>query len=443
MREEIALEIAQSAITQARDAGAESAEATVTVARRFHAEARETVVAKLEQTTAKSLHVRVFLGGRKASLSTTDLTGDGLRAALARTIAGAAFVAPDPFAGLPDEFASAAPALHLCDPRVEQREPAEKVEEALALERTTRAYDSRIVNSSGSHYNDSVSVTAIANTAGFAAAYASTRAGRSTAPVAVEAHVKRTAHYGTAARRLDELESTEAVARKAGRRAVELFGARKPATMRVPVIFERDVAAGILDDLFAATSAANVATGNSWLVGKVGERIGSEFLNVVDDGRLDGRIGSAPFDGEGVSTRRTPVFENGRLLTFLYDTYYARKLGAASTGNSNGGGIGANSFFLQPGEPSLEDLVAGTRRGVLVLDTIGFAHEHASGTYSRGARGFFIRDGELAYPIDEFTIAGAYADILAGIDGVADDLVFDGSVVSPSFRVAEMTISGA
>ena len=127
---------------------------------------------------------------------------------------------------------------------------------------------------------------------------------------------------------------------------------------------------------------------------------------------------------KGVATRRTRVFEGGRLLTFLYDTYYARKLGAVSTGNSNGGGVGANSFFLEPGEVTLDELVAATPRGVLVLDTIGFAHEHASGTYSRGARGFFIRDGELAYPIDEFTIAGAYADILAGIDGVADDLLF-------------------
>ena len=442
MREEPAIEIAHDAVARARQAGADAAEATVTIARRFHAEARDTVIAKLEQTTAKSLHVRVFLDGRKASLTTTDLTGDGLRAALARTIAGASCVAPDPFAGLPNEFASDVPPMHLWDAVVEQREPGEKVEEALALERAIRAYDPRIVNSSGSHYNDSVSVTAIANSAGFSGSYASTRAGRSTGPVAVESEIKRTAHYGTAARRLDELESIDAVARKAGRRAVELFGARKPATMRVPVIFERDVAAGILEDLFAATSGANVATGNSWLVGKVGERIGSEYLNVVDDGRLDGKIGSAPFDGEGVATRRTRVFENGRLLTYLYDTYYARKLGAASTGNSNGGGVGANSFFLECGTSNLERLVAATAKGVLVLDTIGFAHEHASGTYSRGARGFFIRDGELAYPIDEFTIAGGYADMLAGIDGVADDLVFDGSVVSPSFRVAEMTISG-
>jgi PmbA protein len=442
MRETEALSLAERAVAEAKTAGADAAEATVSIARRFHSEARENVVAKLEQATAKSLHVRIFTGGRKASLTTTDLTGEGLREAIARTIASASQVAPDPLAGLPDAFATELPELHLFDPLVEERDATEKVDEALTLERLIRANDARIVNSSGSHYNDAISVTAIANSAGFASAYASTRAGRSTAPVAIDAGVKRTAHYGTAARQLGALESPTDVAATGSRRATELFGARKPATMRVPVIFERDVAGSILEDVFAAVSGANVAVGNSWLAGRLGEQIGSACVNVVDDGRLDGRLGSSPFDGEGVATRRTAVFEAGRLQTFLYDTYYARKLGAASTGNSSGSGVGANNFFLETGSKTLDELVASTPVGVLVLDTIGFAHEYASGNYSRGARGFFIRDGELAYPIDEFTIAGAYADILAGIDEVANDLRFDGAVVSPSFRVAEMTISG-
>jgi PmbA protein len=165
-------------------------------------------------------------------------------------------------------------------------------------------------------------------------------------------------------------------------------------------------------------------------------------VTISDDGRLPAKLGSSPFDGEGVATRRTSVFEQGTLRTFLYDTYYARKLGAASTGNSTGNGIGPNNFYLEPGNISLAELIAATPKGVLVLDTIGFATEHASGTYSRGARGFFIDGGELAYPIDEFTIAGEYPAMLAGVDAIADDLRFDAPVASPSFRVAEMTISG-
>jgi PmbA protein len=305
-----------------------------------------------------------------------------------------------------------------------------------------RAADPRVVNSSGSHYTDAVAVTAIANSTGFAAAYAWTRAGRSTGPVALDGDVKRIAQYGTAARHLRDLEGLESVAATAVRRAVDLFGARKPPTMRVPVIFERDVAASLLDDLFAAVSAANVAVGNSWLSGQIGNRIGSNVVTVTDDGRVPSGLGSAPFDGEGVPTRRTPVFERGVLRTFLCDTYYARKLGAASTGNSTGGGVGPSNFYLEPGAMSLDELIADTPLGVLVMDTIGFATEHASGTYSRGARGFFIEGGELAYPIDEFTIAGRYTEMLARVDAVANDLRFDAAVVSPSFRVAEMTVSG-
>jgi len=286
MDESQALEIAARAIDLAGNAGADAAEATVSIARRFHVEARESVISKLEQSTAKSLHVRVFAGGRKASLTTSDLSSDGLREAVRRTLDQAAYVASDDLAGLPDEFAASPPALDLYDARVAEREGDEKVEEALALEKLIRRDDPRVANSAGSHYTDAVSIAAIVNSAGFAAAYSSTRAGRSTGPVADDGTVKRTAHYGTAARHFDELESLEDVARTAVSRAVGLFGAKKPATMRVPVIFERDVASSILDDVFAALSAANVAAGNSWLIGRIGSKVGSRFVTIVDDGLL-------------------------------------------------------------------------------------------------------------------------------------------------------------
>lgn len=442
MNETAAIELASKALDLARASGAQSAEASVSIARRFHAEARENVVARLEGSTGKSLFIRIFRDGRKSTLSTSDFSADGLRDAVVRAVEQADLVSPDEYAGLPDEVAEAGVRLDLNDERIAARDGAEKIEEALALERLIRGADSRIVNSSGSHYTDAVAVTAMANSTGFAAAYTWTRAGRSTGPVALDGEVKRIAQYGTAARSLADLEALDSVATTAVRRAVDLFGARKPPTMRVPVIFERDVAAALLDDIFAAVSGANVAVGNSWLSGRVGSRIGSDLVTVVDDGRVPGGLGTSPFDGEGVATRRTPVFDRGVLQTFLYDTYYARKLGAASTGNSNGGGVGPSNFYLEPGSMSLDELIAATPQGVLVMDTIGFATEHASGTYSRGARGFFIEGGEIAYPIDEFTVAGQYTEMLAGIDAIANDLRFDAPVVSPSFRIAEMTVSG-
>jgi len=442
MTQSEAIDVAVRAVEAAIGAGAHAAEATYSMTDRFHVEARETTISKLERSSGSSLHVRLLRAGRRATLVTSDLSPQGLRETIGRAFEQIPYVASDEFTGLPDECGSFAGDLALCDEHVSQRDDEAKIEDALALERIIRASDARIVNSSGSHYADATSILALANSNGFTGAYAGTRASLSTGPVADEEGTKRTAHYGTAARLTRDLESRDDVGRIAARRAVEMFGARKPRTMRVPVIFERDTAAAVLDDIFSAIAASNVAVGNSWLADRIGDRIGSELVTIVDDGTLPGRLGSAPFDGEGVATRRTPVIERGVLRTFLYDTYYARKLGAKTTGNSTGGGIGANNFYLEPGAQTLGELIASTPRGVLVLDTIGFATEHATGTYSRGARGFMIEDGELAYPVDEFTVAGNFAAMLAAVDGIADDLRFDGVTVSPSFRVGEMTVSG-
>jgi PmbA protein len=419
---ETARDVAERVVELATRLGAGAVEATVSIDRRFHAEARGDVVTRLERSTAKALQVRAFVDGRKASLITSNFSPDALSDALRQAIAAAAYVARDELAGLPERFATTLPDLELLDPAIAERDDAAKVEEALQLERSIREADARIVNSNGSHYTDAVSEVAIANSAQFSGSYRGSRASRSSGPVAVDGAYKRTGHYGTAARRLSELESLESVARKAVSRAVEMFGAKKPPTMRAPVIFERDVAASILDDVFAALSGANVAAGNSWLIGRIGQRIAADSVTVVDDGRLAGRLGSSPFDGEGVATQRTSVIENGYLTTFLCDTYYARRLGMRSTGNSSGSGVGSNNFFLETGGTSLQDAIATTKRGVLVLDTIGFATEHATGTYSRGARGFLIEDGEKTHPIDEFTIAGGYLEMLAAIDAIGDDL---------------------
>ncbi len=439
-----ALEFAQAAVDSALRAGASQAEATVSISDRFSTEARDRAVTKLEQSTGRSLHVRVFVDGRKATLASSDFDRKNLDRAIFDTVAQARHVAADPFAVLPElsEKPIEESDLDLYSQDVADRDAQDKIEEALQLERGIREADTRITNSNGSHVGDTISTTVLVNSNGFSGAYRSTRVHRSTSPVALDGEAKRTGAYGTAARRLSDMEEALSVAGKAVRRTVGLFGARKPQTMRVPVIFERDVAASVLSDLFAALSASNVAVGNSWLTERIGQRIGSDLVTIFDDGSLPGLLGTTPFDGEGVPTRRTQVFDRGVLRTFLYDTYYARKLGAKSTANSTGGGVGPNNFYLEAGERSLDDLIKDTKRGVLVLDTIGFATEHASGTYSRGARGYYIENGEIAYPIEEFTVAGTFPDMLAGIDAVANDLRFDAGVVSPSFRVAEMTISG-
>jgi PmbA protein len=441
-----ALALAESALAQIVAAGATDADATVTIADRFACQARDRELTQLERSRSRSLNVRAFVGTRRATLSTTDLTGEGIAVLAARVVAAAAFVGEDPCAGLPD---SSAPS-ELCDhdlltvaPDVAERPDADKIDEALGLERAVREADVRIENSDGSRVNDSIASWALVNTRGFRGVTQGTRVARSSAPVVRDGDAKRIGYYGSAARGWAMLEPAQSVALHAVHRALALLGARKPATVRVPVIFERDVAAAVLKDVFAALNASNVAVGNSWLADRLGEKVGSDLVTVVDHGLLRGGLGTSPFDAEGTPTRETVALRAGVLETYLSDVYWGRRLGMPSTANASGGGVAPNNLYLAPGSGTLDELVASTPRGVLVLDTIGFATEHASGVYSRGARGIYIEDGEPRYAIDEFTIAASFPDLLAGIDAVAGDLRFDDTIVSPSFRVAEMTVAGS
>ncbi len=430
------LELACEAVRLATAAGATAAEATYSVADRFSTEARGEQIVKLEQSTARSLTLRVFDRGAKATLSTSDLSPERLRDFVSAAVDAAHFVGADPNGGLPaaDAFAGDAPDLPIYFDDVRGRAAEDKIADALALERIARDTDSRIENSSGSRVGDSSGTVALANSLGFASAYRASQSFASCGPIARDGKTLRPGAYGAASRSYAALEPIVSIARTAARRAVASIGARKPAT---------DVAALVLADLFTAVNAANVAIGNSFLLGAAGTQLGSELVTIVDDGRLPNGLGTAPFDAEGVATRRTAVFERGTFRSFLYDTYYGRKLGAASTGNASGGGIGPTNFYLEPGSQTPEELIAGTARGVFITDTIGFATESVTGTYSRGARGFAIENGELAHPIDEFTIAGNLRTMLAALDGVANDLVFDQSIVAPTFRIAEMTVSGS
>ncbi|TAM76819.1 TldD/PmbA family protein [bacterium] len=436
------LELAHRAVALATEAGAREAEATMAVSDTFNAEARAEQITKLQQSVGRSLTLRAFVDGRKATLATTDLSPEGMADLVERCVEAARSVQRDPLGGLPEPESVAAHDLHIFEPDVHARSEDEKLTDALSMEREMRAYDARIDNSNGSRVADAVTSVALVNSRGFEGSYTSSSVSLSASPVLRDGTEKRTAHYGASRRGYGAMPAASEIARIAARRAVEMCGARKPQTTILPIIFERDVAAVLLGDLFAACSGANVAIENSFLAGRVGERIGSDFVTIIDDGLLPAGMGSSPFDAEGVPTRKTVVFERGVLRSFLFDTYHARKLGAKSTGNASGGTVGPNNFYLRPGSGSLEDLVTRTPHGILVYDIIGFATEHVTGTWSRGASGFMVEDGQIAYPVDGFTIAGNLRDMLATLDDVAGDIVYESSIVSPSFRVAEMTVSG-
>jgi PmbA protein len=243
------------------------------------------------------------------------------------------------------------------------------------------------------------------------------------------------------------LESPELIGRKAAERALRRLGAVKVETQRVPVIFEPRTSRTLLGNVFEAVSGGAIYRNASFLAGKLGEKIASEKITVIDDGTIPGLFGTQPFDDEGIPTRRTPVIQRGVLRNYLLNSYTARKLGLKTTGNASRGitgnaAIGPGNFFLEAGARAPEDIIRGVKNGFYVTDLIGGAVSTVTGDYSRGAAGIWIRDGELAFPVSEVTIASTLQEMLNGVMEIASDLQFLRAVSAPTVMLGEMTVAG-
>jgi PmbA protein len=254
-------------------------------------------------------------------------------------------------------------------------------------------------------------------------------------------------HWYTLARGFSGLESPESVGRTAAQRALRRLHPVKVETQRVPVVFESAVARSLLDSLFEAVHGMSIYRHESFLAGKLGEKVASDSLTVVDDGTLPGLFGAQPFDDEGVPSRRTVVIDRGVFKSYLLNTYAARKLGMKTTGNASRGltgnaGIGHGNFFVEAGVQTPESILAGVSNGFYVTDLMGFGVNVVTGDYSRGAAGLWIRGGELAFPVSEVTIAGNLKDMLLGLEAIGSDLEFRGSTAAPTLKIGEMTVGG-
>jgi PmbA protein len=215
----------------------------------------------------------------------------------------------------------------------------------------------------------------------------------------------------------------------------------------VPVVFEPRTARTLLDNLFQAVHGESIYRQSSFLAGRLGEKIATENLTVIDDGTLPGLFGTTPFDDEGVPTRRTPVIERGVLKSYLLNTYTARKLGMKTTGNASRGlsgnaGIGHGNLFMERGEHTPAEILAGISNGFYVTELIGSGVNIVTGDYSRGAAGLWIRNGELAFPVSEVTIAGNLNSMFMDMEAIGSDLEFRGSVAAPTLLIREMTVGG-
>jgi PmbA protein len=448
--------LAADVVARAVKAGATDADAVVSEGDEFSVSVRMGEVETLQESGSRGMGLRVFVGQRSASASTSDLTPDGVSQLISGALALARVTEEDSFAGLPesDAFGKVEGDLQLYFEDVYSLPPAERIDRARRAEAAALAFDTRITNSQGGHFDAATGHRVLANSRGFLGAYRSSYCGLSAAPLAIGADgAMQRDFWSSSARRIADLESPESIGAEAARRALRRLGARRVPTQRVPIVFAPEVARSLIGHLFEAASGDSIWRSASFLAGKLGEPVAAPHLTLIDDHTMllptgIGGFGTSPFDGEGLPTRRTVVVQEGVLQTYLLNTYTARKLNMRSTGNATRGmqgnpGIGAGNLYLVPGSETPEEIIAAIPVGFYVTSLMGFGANLVTGDYSRGASGLWIEDGELTYAVEEVTIAGNLGEMLRNITSIGNDLVFRGSVASPTLRVDGMTVAGA
>ncbi len=406
---------------------------------------------KLIEAGSRSLGLRVINGGRTAVSSTSDLSDAALERLARETVELANISAPDPFTGLPEPSLFArggADGLQLFDESLEGLTTEAKLSMAHACEAAALGFDPRITNSDGASLSTRVGQVSLANSLGFAASYPATGVSITAQVMADDADgKKRNAYWYASERSLHRLPDPAEIGRIAARRAIDQLGARKVGTRQVPVVFEPMMTAGLLRDVAIAVSGAALYRRATFLASRADETVGSPLVNIVDDPSVPGRLGSRPFDGEGVASRATPLFDAGVFQGFLFDVYTARRAGAATTGSATRSveslpQPGSSNLIFRPGTASPADVLAGVDEGFYVTAVMGPGYNPTTGDYSRGAAGFWIENGRLSFPVTEVNISGRLPGMLAAVDAVGDDLAWFGSAAAPTVRVSRMTVSG-
>jgi len=443
------LDVVTGAVEKARARGATGVECTLSEGEEFSVTVRMSEVETVKEAGSRAAGIRVLMGQRAGSSYTSDLTPEGIARMLDAAFELVEITTEDPFAGLPDsrDLGTLQGDLQLYSEDIEALSTPQKIELARRAEAAALAFDPRITNSKGASFDTVTGRHVFANSLGFAGEYRSSYCSISVMPVAKEGTIMERDYWHSSARRFSGIDQPEEVGRIAAERVIRRLGAKKVETQKVPVIFEPRTARSLLDHVFDAIDGRSIYRSASFLAGKLGEKIAADSVTIIDDGTLPGLMGTSPFDDEGVPSRRTVVIENGVLRNYLLNSYAARKLGLHTTGNASRGvtgnaGISNGNFYLEKGSQSQQEMIRGVKNGFFVTELIGQGVNIVTGDYSRGAAGIWIRDGELAFPVSEVTIASTLQEMLAGIVGIGDDLRFRGSMESPTLMIREMTVGG-
>jgi PmbA protein len=441
------LDFAQETVSSAMRAGAHEAEVFMQTGSEFSVDIRMGDIETLTQASYKGLGLRVFVGNRVAFASTTDFHPDVVEEMASDTVELAQVASEDAANGLPAVGPGPLPHIDLVDPNIQHLPAEDKIDMARDAERAAFDFDTRITNSHGAGFGSHTSARIIANSNGILYSNATTECGISCTPIAEQGPEKQVGSYWTAKRFLKDLESPTFVGEEAALRAVRKLGARKVQTQKVPVIFDWNVGSMLWGSVFSALEGEAVHRGMSFLKDMIGKKIASDLVTLTDDPLRPWGLGSMPFDGEGVLTKRKTVVDKGVLNLYFYDARTARKYGQEPTGNARRSygsipSVGPANFYLEPSAISVDNLVGEVSEGFYVMDTMGRGINIVTGDFSVGASGMWISGGEFAFPVQEVTIAGNMLDMLHNIDAVANDIKFISSVVTPTFRISEMTVSG-
>lgn len=432
-------EVAEIALAQARDLGASAAEVEVGQDQGMSVTVRNGAVETVEHNRDKGLTVTVYFGHRSGNARTTDFAADAIRGSVASACAIAQFTEQDPCNGLAerDLLATEFPDLDLYHPWPLGMEQALDI--ATDCEAAALSFDSRISNTEGATLSSHQGIDVYANSDGFRGLVRSSRHGVSCSVIAGRDDSMQRDYWYDSARDAADLAAPRAVGEKAARRTVQRLGARKARTGEYPVLFHPSVAGSLLSHLVGAISGPSLYRRASFLLDQAGRRIFPDFIRIHEQPHLPKSAGGAAFDGEGVRTAARDLVESGVLRGYVLDSYAARKLGTRTTGNAGG----VHNLEIEPTtERNWRQLIGEMGRGLVVTELIGFGVNTVTGDYSRGAFGFWVDNGEIQYPVQEFTIAGNLAEMFNRIIAVGADVERRRNLRSGSIWVEQMTVAG-
>ena len=432
----------------AKKAGATSADALFVATDEENVTVRKGTLEKIQASQSQGLGIRVFVGQAQSNVSTRDLSRAHLEELVARAVAMARHTATDPYAGLPDTVLPPAidpDTLFPAESAIPSRE--DLFARALAAEEAALSFDKRITNSEGADASRSQASLVFGNSLGFLYGYHKSSYSLSCSVIATEGDSMERDYWYVMGPTWEATRNPGLVGKRAAERTVSRLHSLRVSTGTFPVLFDPETARSLVGHFIGAISGSSLYRNASYLKDREGTAVMSDLMTIREDPFIVGGLGSRPFDGEGLPTRKKTLVDRGLLSTYLFDTYSARKMGRQSTANavrslSDGPGVGISNLIVDPGTMSRDELISGISEGLLVTELIGFGVNTITGDYSRGAFGYWIKNGKISHPVSELTIAGTLDEIYKGIRAVGSDLEIRSTINTPSLLVEGLRIAG-